>query len=203
MNRHNDEDTKLMGWLMTGAVHGTVDACGENLGGFEPVYDCVRGSRLLLSGAIDNKSKFLKVELGQQVSKKSQQKLKRDLIKHVKSQSMSFLNPLVSCWSSSCSNFDFSIPNCQNGFFDACVTLKFYSVDPSHRYLIHHWNAQNQVIDDVYGDLSSYQANCMHISGELMTFCVGGPRYFENNVCLENSFHHAPDNRNQARDIHH
>ena len=36
-----------------------------------------------------------------------------------------------------------------------------------------------------------------------MTFCVGGPRYFENNVCLENSFRHAPGDRNQARDIHH
>ena len=61
--------------------------------------------------------------------------------------------------------------------------------------------SKNQVIDDVYGDPNSYQANCMDISGELMTFCVGGPRYFENNVCLEHSFHH-PD-RNQARDIHH
>ena len=43
----------------------------------------------------------------------------------------------------------------------------------------------------------------MYISGELMTFYVGGPRYFENNVCLENSFHYALDDRNQARDIHH
>ena len=66
--------------------------------------------------------------------------------------------------------------------------------------MIRHRNEQNQVIDDVYGDPNSYQANCMDISGELMTFCVGGPRYFENNVCLENSFHHT--DRNQARDIH-
>ena len=43
----------------------------------------------------------------------------------------------------------------------------------------------------------------MGISGELMTFCVGGPRCFENNVCLENSFHHALGDRNQAHDIHH
>ena len=34
-------------------------------------------------------------------------------------------------------------------------------------------------------------------------FCVGGPRYFENNVCLENSFRHAPGDRNQAHDIPH
>ena len=88
-------------------------------------------------------------------------------------------------------------------FFYACVTQKFYSVDPSPGYLICNRNAQNQVIDDVYGDPNSYQANCMDISRELMTFCVGGPRYFENNVCLENSFHHAPDDRNQAHDIHH
>ena len=67
VNRHNDQDTKLIGWLKNGAGHGTVDVCGENLGVFEPVYDRVRGSRLLLSGAIDNKSKFLKAELGHQV----------------------------------------------------------------------------------------------------------------------------------------
>ena len=125
-----------MGWLANGAGHGIVDVCGENLGVFEPLYDHVRGSRLLLSGATDNKSKFLEAELGQQVSIKSQQKLKRDLIKCVKSQSMSFLNPHVSCLSSSSShsNFDFSVPNCRNGFFDACVSQKFYSPG----YLIRH-----------------------------------------------------------------
>ena len=64
---------------------------------------------------------------------------------------MSFLNPHMSCWSSLYSNFDFFVPNCQNGFFDACVTQKFNSVDPSAGYLIRHQNAQNQVIDDVYG----------------------------------------------------
>ena len=69
--------------------------------------------------------------------------------------------------------------------------------------MIRHRNEQNQVIDDVYGDPNSYHANCMDISGELKTFCVGGPRYFENNVCLENSFRHVPGDRNQAHDIHH
>ena len=40
---------------------------------------------------------------------------------------------------------------------------------------------------DVYENPNGYQTHCMDISGELMTFCVGGPRYFENNLPLENS----------------
>ena len=31
LNRHNDDDVKLMSWLMNGANHGTVDTCGENV----------------------------------------------------------------------------------------------------------------------------------------------------------------------------
>ena len=42
-------------------------------------------------------------------------------------------------------------------------------------------------MEDIYRNGNSYQSHCMDISGELMTFCVGGPRFFENNVLLENS----------------
>ena len=30
-NRHNNNDVKLMKWLMTGGNHGTIDTCGENI----------------------------------------------------------------------------------------------------------------------------------------------------------------------------
>ena len=45
----------------------------------------------------------------------------------------------------------------------------------------------NAIVEDVYGDLNEYRTQCASISGELMTFCVGGPRYFQNNGLLENS----------------
>ena len=55
LNRHNDNDMKLMGWLMNGVCHGTIDTCGENVANsFTPLHDHDRGSRLLISGAIDN-----------------------------------------------------------------------------------------------------------------------------------------------------
>ena len=82
LNRRNDDDTKLMGWLMNGAYHGTIDTCGENAASsFMPLHDHDRGSRLLISGAIDNHLKLLKIELGQQISIKSKQKMKRDIMK--------------------------------------------------------------------------------------------------------------------------
>ena len=30
-NKRNDDDVELMRWLMTGANHGTVDTCRENV----------------------------------------------------------------------------------------------------------------------------------------------------------------------------
>ena len=44
-----------------------------------------------------------------------------------------------------------------------------------------------QIIEDAYGNLNGYQSQCTSISGELMTFCIGGLRYFQNNTLLENS----------------
>ena len=31
LNRHNDDDVKLMSWLMNGACHSTVDTCDKNV----------------------------------------------------------------------------------------------------------------------------------------------------------------------------
>ena len=113
-----------MGWLMNSACHGTVDTCGENSGGgFEPLYDHVRRSRFLIGGGINNCSKLLKMELGQQAPIKSKQKMKQDIMKHVCSSSLQGLRRLhlhnSSCWLSFNSCFDYSIPNSRNGFFDA------------------------------------------------------------------------------------
>ena len=92
-----------------------------------------------------------------------------------------------SCWLSSHSRVDYSVPNTRNGFFDACVTQKFYDINLSEGIFIAHQNGEDQIIEDVYGNPNGYQTHCMDISGELMTFCVGGPRYFENNLPLANS----------------
>ena len=101
-----------MGWLMNGACHGTVDTCGENAASsFMPLHDHNRGSRLLISGAIDNRLKLLKMELGQQISIKSKQKMKRDIMKCTLAscrQQIPFHN---SCWLSSHSRVDYSVPN--------------------------------------------------------------------------------------------
>ena len=146
LNRHNDDDTKLMGWLMNGACHGTVDTCGENAGGFTPLYDCDRGSRLLISGAIDNHLKLLKMELGQQISIKSKQKMKRDIMKCALASCRQQIHiPFHnSCWLSSHSRVDYSVPNTQNGFFVACVTQKFYDINPSEGIFIVYWNGEDQ-----------------------------------------------------------
>ena len=131
LNRHNDDDTKLMGWLINGVCHGTVDTCGENAAGsFTPLHDCDRGSRLLISGAIDNHSKLLKMELGQQISIKSKQKMKRDIMKHALASCCQQIHTPFhnSCWLSSHSRVDYSVPNTQNGFFDACVLKSFITL---------------------------------------------------------------------------
>ena len=149
LNPHNDDDTKLNGWLMNGACHGTIDTCGENSGSFEPLYDRVRGIRLLIGGGIDNRSKLLKMELGQQAPIKSKQKMKRDIMRHACSSCFQQVRlPLHnSCWSSFKACFDYSMPNSRNVFFYACVTQKFYDRDPSIGTLMVYCNENNQIID--------------------------------------------------------
>ena len=152
---------------------------------------CVIVLELLIGGHIDNRSKLLKMELGQQAPIKSKQKMKQDIMKRACSSCFQQVRlPLHnSCWSSFNAGFDYSMPNSRNGFFDACVTQKFYDRDPSIGILMVYCNENNQIIDDIYGNANSYQCHCMDISGELMTFCIGGPRYFEYNLPLES--HHC------------
>ena len=75
----------MMGWLMNDAGHGTVDMCGENVSTMDPVVNEKSGSRLLKSGNMNNFSKLLKMELGQQIPVKSCYKLKRDMVKRAQS----------------------------------------------------------------------------------------------------------------------
>ena len=48
-NRHNDDDVKLMSWLMNGVNYGTVDTCGENVNSLNGYLIHVRvGERVIL-----------------------------------------------------------------------------------------------------------------------------------------------------------
>ena len=158
MNQHNDDDVKLMSWLMNGANHGTIDVCGENVSSMRPVHDRRRGIRLLRSNTVDNHSKLLKMELGQQIPIKSPHKMKRDVMKRVKS-----LNPTLaprnldqgSCWyddkimqsSSSCGPLEYSFPNSKWGFFNECVTQRFFDRDPDAGTLIQYGDENNQAFE--------------------------------------------------------
>ena len=59
---------------------------------------------------------------------------------------------------------------------------------------------QGVAIGNVYSNTNSFESQCASISGELHTFCIGGPWYFQNNTLLENS----PSRGliNPAKDIH-
>ena len=100
-NRHNNNDVKLMCWLMNGANHGTMDTCGKNVSLMTLLIDNNNGIHLLKGGGIDNHSKLLKMELGQQIPIKSLYKIKRDLIKRARSNSSHYRGPSDmdhSCW---------------------------------------------------------------------------------------------------------
>ena len=111
INRHND-DVKLMTWLMNGAAHGTVDVCDENVNYcFDEGKSKHVGTRLI----IDNNSKLLCKELGQQI--KSRQKLNRDVkfMTNTFGEECSASNVRRDCWK--WQNFDHIEPNTRNGFF--------------------------------------------------------------------------------------
>ena len=212
VNRHNDDNVKLMGWSMNGARHGMVDVCGENVSIMKPVQDRRCGIRLLTGGTIYNHSKLLKMELGQQIPIKSPHKMKRDLIKTARALDPAYeLIPNRSCWYDqrilqvlSLNAFDpleYSLPNSKWGFFDECITQKFFDRNLDNGRLITYGNENNQLVEDIYGNVNSYQCHCMDISGELMTFSVGGSRHFENNLPLENS--PLWTRKNLAHNTHH
>ena len=78
-NCYNNDDIKKMKWLMNCANHGMVDTCGENVSMME--QSICGNTRLTKSKSINNHSKLLKIELGQQISIKSPFNLKRDAVK--------------------------------------------------------------------------------------------------------------------------
>ena len=101
-----------------------------------------------------------------------------------------------------CGPIEYSPPNSRWGFFDECVTQRFSDNDPGkHGCFMRYRNDNNEILKDIYDNASSFQCHCMDISGKLMTFCVGRPRYFENNLLLENS--RLWTGKNLAHDIYH
>ena len=101
---------------MNGANQGTVDTCGENVSCFNEGKSKQIGHRLI----IDNNSKVLCKELGQQIPVKSRQKMNRDVDKFVTKTfgeecSISFSSR--GCWK--WQHFDYIEPNTQNGFLDS------------------------------------------------------------------------------------
>ena len=79
-NAYNNDDTKLMKWLMTGANHGTIDKCGENVSNARELPDRKMGCLAQQQG-LNNHSKQINLELGQQLPIKSPFKMKRDIVK--------------------------------------------------------------------------------------------------------------------------
>ena len=64
-NAYNNDDTKLMKWLMTGANHGTIDTCGENVSHARELLPDGKTGHLVQG--LNNHSKQIKLELGQQL----------------------------------------------------------------------------------------------------------------------------------------
>ena len=125
INRHNDDHVKLMTWLMNGAAHGAVDVCDENV---NYCFDEGKSKRVGTRLIIDNNSKLLCKELGQQI--KSRQKLNRDVVKFMTNtfgEECSASNVRRDCWK--WQNFDHVEPNTRNGFFFilASFSVFFYS----------------------------------------------------------------------------
>ena len=148
-NRHNNDDVKLMNWLMNGANHGTIDTCGENVTSMPPLNDAKGGICLLKGGGIDNigiDSKLLKMELGQQIPIK----MKRDVIKRARANHGDYYSEVsdtdYSCWyhrntirkSSHDAGglIEYALSNSRLGLFDECVTQKFYMRNPCNNTLI-------------------------------------------------------------------
>ena len=133
LNRHNDDDIKLMSWLMNGANHGTVNTFGENVNSLNDSLIHTRvGERVILG----NNSRLLCKELGQQVPIKSRQKMNRDISKFMKNSfgdNFSTTPPPNEhrFWKANGFAADYVEPNTRNGFFDSCIIQRFFPVDPS------------------------------------------------------------------------
>ena len=70
---------------------------------------------------------------------------------------------------------EFALLNSKTGCFDECVVQKLFGKNPdggSDRFV------SNDDLNEPYGNIHSYVGRMMISSGELMTFSVGGPRFF-------------------------
>ena len=210
-NDKNDDDVKLMKWLMTRGNHGTVDTSRENVSLHcdETYYTkhsddggkrdkCVGSGRLIDACAIDTLAKMIKLELGCQVPIKSPFKFGRDVIKRMRNQDEGHISSSLlttnstSHWSDKRCDIvvneyrdpgpiELSLPNSRIGFFDKCVTQRVYSKNPDpDTYRYHNLN-----VIEPYDEGNSYVGHMMALSEELVTFSVGGPRFFENNTVAE------------------
>ena len=149
------------------------------------------------AGSIDTPAKLLKLELGSQIPIKSPFKLKRDILKAVQKNgwgknSPGLLNNCSYYWMNKTSGvvvneycdigpIEFALPNSKTGFFDEFVIQKIYGKNPddgSDRFVLND-------LDEPYGNIHSYVGCMMQSSGELVTFSVGGPRFFDNNTIVK------------------
>ena len=123
LNRHNDDDVKLMSWLMNGANHSTVDMCGENVNSLNGYLIQARvGERVILG----NNSRLLCKELSQQVPIKSRQKMNRDISKFMKNSFGDNFQPPPPpnehrFWKANGFAANYIEPNMHNGFFGSCI----------------------------------------------------------------------------------
>ena len=179
-----------MNCLMTGGNHATVEMSGENFtmhcdsiyykyqqylpGIYRLKY--VGCSRIINSHLIDTPARLLKLELGAQLPITSLPKLKRDIVKSLKRRS--FCGQLNShgskYWQYRDESIEYALPNSRSSFFDNSVVQKFEAVSKIHS----HYHTTDYIHD-------TYEYKMMQHSGECLSFCVGGPRYFEAPTIVE------------------
>ena len=71
------------------------------------------------------------------------------------------------------------------GFFYECVTQKFYECNLDKNLFVEDDDVEEDEMLEPFDVSGSYMGRMMELSGELMSFLIGGPRLFENNVIVE------------------
>ena len=84
-------------------------------------------------------------------------------------------------------SIQYALPNSRSSFFDNSVVQKFEAVSEIHS----HYHTTDYIRD-------TYEYKMMQHSGECVSFCVGGPRYFEALTIVEtfdqwSSWNHSKD----------
>ena len=142
-NGRNDDDVKLLKWLMTGGNHGTMDTCLEN---FSLYCDKMSGKgRLIESKSINTPAKALKLELRSQLPVKSSFKYNRNVTKRASSNNgggqshLVGLNSNMVCnWSNEhasivckykdIGHMELALPNSKNGFLMNVLCKDFMEI---------------------------------------------------------------------------